>query len=217
MRYLVTSAVCAALSTLAPAPHAATVRLTAATLHAATLTTPRDAADSTDAPYLLVSMLDAHGRATTTQLPEAGHLAIHLDEALGTRPLTDIRVERGDTVRVLVSALEDPVVRPAEERHAAMDAATALGAATERRDAVVRALTPLVRHGAHLLGAVALTLTNDDGGVHWRALECLATCTVSRAPSPEPMAASGAPTAVVVQLDGGGGTYHLQLHAALAP
>ncbi len=82
----------------------------------------------------------------------------------------------------------------------------------------MRALAPLVEHGAHLLGAAALTLTNDGGAVHWRSLECLATCTVSRAPSAAALGIPpSAPTAVVVQLNGGGGTYHLQLSGALAP
>ena len=83
-----------------------TVRLTIATLHAASLTAPRAATDSTDGPFFLVSIQGPRTKMETIHLPESGHLSIHQDEALGARPLVDLNLEPGDSVRLLVSVLE---------------------------------------------------------------------------------------------------------------
>src|SRR3954467_2668370 len=86
--------------------HTATkVRLTVATLHAAALTTPRTESDTVDGPYFLVSILGPKAKTESMHLPEAGHLMIHEDEALGARPLVELSLEPGDSVRVLLSVL----------------------------------------------------------------------------------------------------------------
>jgi hypothetical protein len=96
--------------------HAPTrLQVTLATLHAAALTAPRPAADSVDEPYLLVSIQGPRTKTETMHLPATGHLTIHEDEALGARPLVDLNLEPGDSVRLLVSVLEAKKVKPSDE------------------------------------------------------------------------------------------------------
>jgi hypothetical protein len=98
------------------AASADTLRLTLATLHAASLTAPRAATDSVDGPYFVVSILGPRDMEKSIRLPESGHLLIHQDEALGARPLVDLNLSPGDTVRVLVSVLLSPFVAKDDPR-----------------------------------------------------------------------------------------------------
>ena len=96
------------VAAVAPPRAPTKLRVMIGTLHAAALTTARSAADSVDEPYFLVSVLGPHADRAVLQLPNAGHLRIRENEALGARPLADVGVAPGDTVRVLVSVLEGP-------------------------------------------------------------------------------------------------------------
>lgn len=163
-----------------PAP--AKLRLTLATLHAASLTTPWTPADSVDGPYFLVSIVGPREKRESIHVPATGHLLIHRDEALGARPLVDLSLEPGDSVHVLISVLEGDKVQGAAE------------------------------DGAHRLGSAALLLTNEGGTAYWRALECVATCRVLSGGAVTAFAApGGSPVGGVVELSGSGGTYHMQL------
>lgn len=197
-----------------PAP--AEVRLTLTTIHAAALTTPRAADDTKDAPYLLISVLGPKASTTTVQLPATGHLAIQNDEALGARPLMDLSLEPGDSVRLLVSLLEGSEVQPSEEAQAAK-ASTSLLAQSPAAGAaeLSPALAPVTGRGAYWIGSATLLLTNEGGSTYWRALECLATCKVLKAPAGAALAPD-APDAGVVELSGSGGIYHLQMQGRRA-
>jgi hypothetical protein len=200
--------------------HAPTkLRLTLATLHAAALTAPRAATDSADGPYFLVSILGPRTKTETIHLPTSGHLRIHQGEALGTRPLVDLSLEPGDTVQLLVSVLEGTKVHGSDESAAAAASTEALSQPTAARAGVVSsALAPVTKDGAHWLGSATLMLTNEQGTMYWRALECVATCKVLTGGAATAFAApSGAPVVGVVELSGAGGTYHMQLQGQQAP
>jgi hypothetical protein len=203
------------VGSLRPTPsHAGTkVRLTLATLHAAALTTPRVATDSVDGPYFLVSIVGPHAKTETLHLPDTGHLVIHEDEALGARPLVDLSLEPGDSVRLLVSVLEARKVAAPVEVAAAAASTRALSlATTEPADVVSSALAPVTTDGARWLGSATLLLTNEAGTIYWRALECVATCKVlSGANSAALAAPSGKAVSGTVELSGSGGTYHMAL------
>ena len=179
------------------------VRLSVETLHAAKLTTSRGAGDSTDSPFLLVSVGGPKGKGNSLELPQRGHLTIHSDEALGARPLMSLHLQPGDSVRVLISALENVNVLAADESQARAASANAISAGAST---VAAALAPLTKRGAHWLGSAELLLTNEKGSTFWRSLECVATCKVLTSPLGNAPRARG-----VVELSGDGGTYHLQL------
>jgi hypothetical protein len=61
-----------------------------------------------------------------------------------------------------------------------------------------------------------LVVTNENGPAYWRTLECVATCKVLTPPDARALDAKS-PVAGVVELSGGGATYHLQVHVARAP
>ena len=82
------------------------VQLTMATLHAAALTTPRAAGDSTDTPFLVFAVI-GRSASKASVLPDTGQLSIRNDGAVGTRPLTELSLERGDSAQVLISVLEN--------------------------------------------------------------------------------------------------------------
>jgi hypothetical protein len=200
-------------------PAAGKVQLTLATLHAAALTSPRPSSDSVDAPYYLVSVLGPRAKSETLHLPTSGHLLIHQDEALGARPLIDLSLEPGDSIRVLVSVLEGKSVQASEETTAATASTNALSQpASARVAAVSSALSPVLSgNRARWLGSATLLLTNEAGTIYWRALECLATCKVlSGAGAAALPAESGAHVSGVVELSGAGGTYHMQLQGQRA-
>lgn len=207
------------LSLLAAPPAPTKLRLTMATLHAAALTAPRAATDSIDEPFFLVSILGPHAKSGTLHLPATGHLRIHQDEALGTRPLVDLSIAPGDTVRLLISVLEGKKVRGADEATAATASTRALlEPAASRASVLSSALAPVTVGGANWLGSATLLVTNEGGTTYWRALECVSTCKVLSGGSATAMpAATAQPVAGVVELSGSGATYHMQIQGQQAP
>lgn len=201
-----------------PSRAPAKIHLTLATLHAANLTAPRAATDSVDEPYYLISIVGPHSQAETIHLPTTGHLRIHRDEALGSRPLVDLSVAPGDTVRMLVSVLDGAKGRGSNEDAAASASTKAMSQSSNGRAAALSsALAPVIKQGAHWLGSATLMVTNDGGTVYWRALECVATCSVLSGASPSPFPApTEKPLAGVVELSGSGATYHMQLQGQRA-
>lgn len=202
------------------APHAPTkVRVTLATLHAASLTTPRALTDSVDGPYFLVSILGPQAKTETIHLPAAGHLTIHQDEALGARQLVDVSLNTGDSVRLLVSVLEGKKVQGSDEAAAAAASTQALSQpAATRAKTISSALSPVItKQEAHWLGSATLLLTNEGGTTYWRALECVSTCKVLSGGATTAFPTGGATLAGVVELSGAGGTYHMQLQGRRAP
>jgi len=201
----------------APQTPTAAVHFTIATLHAAALTTPAGAGDTDDSPYLLVSMLGPGTQTSNLHLPSTGHLSIHLDEALGAGPLTDLMLQPGDSVRLLVSVLEGKQVRLPEETQAAANSAKALSqSSSDRASTLATALAPLSQQNGHWLGSAALLVTNENGAIYWRELDCIATCKVLNPPAGTALESGAKPVAGVVELTGGGGTYHLQLQSQRA-
>jgi hypothetical protein len=197
----------------APVPAPADVRLTVATIHAAALTTARAADDSTDAPYLLASIVGPGSTRSTAHLPATSHLVIHQDQALGPESFLNLSLQPGDSVRLLVSLLEADQAQLTPEAEAASAAAVALSQPPEAQGAgLAAALAPVIEQGAHWLGSVSLLLTNEGGTSYWRSFECVATCRVLKAPGTGPLGAQ--PAAGVVEFSGSGGTYHLQLQGA---
>lgn len=198
-------------------PRAAKVRLTIATLHAAVLTSPRAQTDSIDQPYFLVSIAGPRTRASMLELPSKGHLRIHEDEALGARPLTELSLEPGDSVRVLVSVLAG-AVHDVEESAAADASTRALAnASSPLAEQLKTAVAPVVATGARWLGSSELVLANDNGTVHWRTLRCLVSCTVLSGGSTAVLDDANAKQQGVVALSGAGATYHMQLRAEVTP
>src|SRR4051794_34309439 len=183
----------AASVALAPLPVATTVRLTVATLHAAKLSS----SDSIEQPYFLVSIAGPRG-TSTLQLPNDGHLRIHTDEALGARPLTDLRLVPGDTARVLVSVLTG-AVRASEEKVAAAASTRALaGPPAKLAEQLSSALSAMTTGGAHWLGSATLSVTNDNGTIYWKSLDCVASCSVLSGAASKALSAAGAPVQGVV-------------------
>ncbi|MEP6472401.1 MAG: hypothetical protein ABJC74_01705, partial [Gemmatimonadota bacterium] len=139
-----------------PAP-AGQVSLDLQTLHAAALSASRGAGDSTDSPYILVSVVESRGRSATMQLPATGHYTIHLDQALGLAPITKLDLQPGDSVRVLLSVLEDNQAASNElpiataETRSLTEQKSRFGAPS--LDLVTPALAPLTGAGAHWLGS----------------------------------------------------------------
>ncbi len=189
----------------------ATVQLNVATMHAAALSTPRSATDAVDAPYLLVSTLGPRRtRAASRLTADSAHRMIRLDQALGPQPLSTLRLQPGDSVRVLVSLLEgDSRVGTADEAAANASLAALTSASAQRLTDLQRALAPLSSRGDHWLGSAMMLVTNEGGKTYWRTLDCLASCKVLSRPTSPEIAAE--PTAGVLELTGAGATYHLQL------
>jgi hypothetical protein len=190
------------------------VTLTVATLHAAALTEPRAATDTVDGPYFLVSVLGPHAKTEALHLPESGHLMIHEDEALVARPLNELTLEPGDSVRLLVSVLEGKKIAGPDEVAAATASTKALALpAASRGEMLSSALAPITKDGAaHWLGSATLLVTNEAGTIYWRALECVATCKVLSGGEATPFAEpTGKAVGGVVELSGSGATYHMAL------
>ena len=191
------------------------VQLTIATLHAAALTTPRVAGDSTDAPFFLVEIVGPHNNSASI-LPRSAQPNIRLNEAVGARPLTELTLAQGDSVSVLVSVLENAKVPTSAEGAAAVTGARSASPA-ELSDHAKRLVAPLVKAGANWIGSVNLLLTNENGAIFWRRLDCVASCSVLTGPATTALPASAAqPSNGVVEFSGNGGTYHLALQAARA-
>jgi hypothetical protein len=215
------------LGRISSAPPAAQLALDLTTLHAATLSAARNAADSADAPYLLVSVVGSAGSLETHELPAAGHWALRQDGTIGTTPITTLSLQPGDSMRVLLTVLEDRTTSPQELPVATAATKTM---ADQRAlpippwaDLVAPALAPLTRQGAHWLGSASLLLVNDGGTTYWTSLDCVATCTVLRS-SATPGGAGAVlqettpkPTSGVVELSGASGTYHMQVAVRRVP
>lgn len=205
----------------APSAAPAQVTLDMSTLHAATLSAVRNAADSSDAPYLLVSVAGSAGRTETRALPAGGHWALQQDGTIGKTPITTLTLQPGDSVRVLLTVLEDRDTSP-QELPVATAATTSLAdrkswSNPPQAAVVTTELAPLTTRSAHWLGSASLLLTNAAGTTYWTSLDCVSTCKVLKSPAPEggsglvlkeatPQAAAG-----VVELSGASGTYHLQV------
>lgn len=203
----------------APAPAPRRAQLTVATIHAAALSTPRSPTDSMDEPFLLVSQLGPAAAHATARLPEAAHLGIREDQALGAQPLLALGLEPGDSVRLLLTLLEGPGVDLQQEAAvAAAGNAVLMADRGQQLQLLTAATAPLTAAGAHWLGSFAVLLTNEGGTLRWRGLECLATCTVLAAPSsPDLPAPPAQAIGGVVELTGSGATYHLNLRSRLVP
>lgn len=194
-----------------PSAADATVRLDIATIHAAALSSPRSAADSSDTPYILIAALGPGGTRRASRLPaDSAHRVIRLDEALKPQPLTTLNLRPGDSVRVLVSLLEGAAYAgPADDAAANASAEAVAASGTQQGAALRQALTPLTGRGDNLLGAAIFLVTNEGGTAYWRAIDCVATCKVlNRPPKPE---LAAAPAASVLELTGAGATYHMQV------
>ena len=204
----------------------ATLALNLTTIHAAVLSSARGPADSTDAPYLLVSIHGTGGRTEAHALPAGGHWAMRWNEAITGMPIASISLEPGDSVRVLLSVLEDSVAHPGE-----LQVATAMSSAMASESAlltppvpslVTKSLAPLTSRGAFLLGSASLLLTNDGGTTYWTSLDCVASCVVVQPPaaggSPTVLAEAAArPASGLVELSGASGTYHFQVALRRVP
>lgn len=199
-------------------PSAASVSLDLATLHAAALSASRGAGDSTDAPYVLVSIVSGNGRSATMEMPATGHYTIHLDQALGSTPITRLDLSPGDTVRILFSVLENSTAAD-NELPVATAATRTLTEQKPRFGApsatvVTPALAPLTSAGAHWLGSASVLLSNVEGKLLWGSFDCVQSCKVLASPAKDGAAevdAGGA--AGVVELSGASATYHMKLAA----
>ncbi|MBK8006853.1 MAG: hypothetical protein IPK12_24055 [Gemmatimonadetes bacterium] len=161
----------------------ARLQLTVATIHAAALTAPREAADSLDSPYLLVSRVGPGRTTATGRLPLDAHFAIRADQALGAEPLLTLELAPGDSVQLLLSLLENPEVRLADEGHLAEASAAVLAQPGDRRGAELSTrVAPALPRGTQWLGSLTVLLTNEAGTLRWRALDCAVTCGVLDAP-----------------------------------
>ena len=207
----------AILAASRPASAPTKVQLTLATLHAAALTTARGARDTTDSPFIMV---ETTGRRAGSMfmIPETGIVSIRHDGAIPLRPLTDLTLAEGDSVEVLVSVLEHATVPTIADLRVANPPAPRAGAAITQFEQATRRVAPLLKDGAHWIGAVSLLLTNEGGSVYWRRLDCVAACKVLSGPATGALPASGGqPFAGLTELTGDGGTYHLALRANRAP
>lgn len=193
-------------------PPADKVQLTIATLHAAQLTTPRAAGDSTDSPFFVVRVTGRNLNAISI-LPDAGQINLRRDQAAGARPLSELSIEQGDTVQIQISVMENVKAKKSDESRMTAAGANA-GSAEALMQQATAMLAPLVKDGSFWMGSANLLLTNEGGSIYWRKLDCVKTCTVLNAPASSALAkGQGQPNAGVVELSGNGGTYHLALNA----
>lgn len=197
----------AALISTAPAK----VQFTLQTVHAAALTKARTSGDTKDEPYLLLSLAGPGTSVAGMPFPATEPLSIKLDEALPARTLLTRTLEDGESLRVLLSALEGPRGRASEEADAATAAVGVIRQAPdERAEALASAIAPLTSKGANLLGAAILVVANEGGTLYWRTLECVATCSVLTAPTATALQGN-ATNQGVLELTGAAGTYHFNL------
>lgn len=207
----------------ANAPAAAEVQLDMATLHAAALSAARNARDTLDAPFLLVTVLGPGAMNATKQMPSASkHWMIKQDEAKGAAPLTTFSIAPGDSVRVLFTLLEADQVNTADESNASsalarLKLASGSNSAAKNSSAVASTLAPLTAKGTNLIGSAAMLLTNESGKAYWRSLDCVTTCSVSSSPvqasGSELATQSAAALSAIVELSGNKATYHLKVDA----
>lgn len=189
----------------------AKLQFTLQTVHAAALTAARGAGDANDHPYLLLSVAGPGTMVAATPFPATEPMTIKLDEALPARALHTLSLEDGESVRLVLSAMEGPRGSATEEAEAATVAAgIARQASDKRAEALAFALTPLTSKGASLLGAAILVVANEGGTLYWRALDCVTTCSVLTAPTGAALQGN-ATNQGVLELTGAGGTYHFNL------
>ena len=205
-----------------PAAAPATITLDLATIHAAALTTARRAGDTTDAPYLLVSVVHDANHTASRHLPQTAHWTVAQDAVVPPQGLTSVSLAEGDTVRLLLSLLEseattvDAATRALNATTAQMahNARGAMPHAAPTSAQVTSSLAPLVNAGAHWIGTSTLLLTNEGGTLYWREVACVQSCTVLNSGTPsQPLAVGGKPVVSVVELTGSAATYHMQVTA----
>jgi hypothetical protein len=202
----------------------ATLNLDLTTIHAAVLSSARGDADSADAPYLLISIAGSSGSTQARTLPGSGHWNLRADQAITGLPIASISLEPGDSVRILLSALEDRAATPDELEIAS---ATTVAMAKQRswsspleETMVTAALTPLTSRGVHWLGSASLLVTNQGGTAYWTRLDCIASCAVLRSPAQNGgavLSETAGPASGVVELTGASGTYHVQVALRRVP
>lgn len=207
--------VCALAALLGQSPDPARVTIGLATLHAAALTTARGADDQSDAPFFLVSVVGSREQRSA-RLPTDARWGIALDGVVQLPELDRVELSPGDTVRVVISALEAAAGELATEAAAARASTLALaGLRQPLLDPAGPALGPVLAGlrgaGAHWLGSVSLLLTNEGGTVWWRRMDCAQDCTVLRGVPDGRGAELAGPVNGVYELQGAGGTYHMQL------
>jgi hypothetical protein len=191
-------------------PRLEKVQLTMATLHAAALTTSRAAGDSTDAPFLVMTVSGLQPILTAI-LPDSGRSSIRANQAVGVHSLTEVTLAAGDSVRVLISVLENATA-PTPQSPTSIAAKPSTSTASRQLDEATRLVAPMLKDGAHWIGSASLLLSNEGGAIYWRRLDCVASCKVLTGPSATALPSTkGAPG--VVELSGSGGTYHLALQA----
>jgi hypothetical protein len=180
----------AAPALLLAAPHAPTekVQLTVLTLHAAALTTPSGAGDSTDTPFIVASVRGLHVQSSSV-LHSSADRSLRQNEQLGARPLTQLSMNPGDSVEVLLSVLENSKIGAADSLTVAA-----------------------VQKGARVVGTVSMVVTNESGAIFLRKFTCVASCKVLNGPAAAAISNAN-PAGAVVELSGSGGTYHLALRA----
>jgi hypothetical protein len=178
----------AMLAASLPSRTAENVQLTVLTLHAASLTTPTGAGDSTDTPFIVATLKGAHLESTSV-LHSAADKSLRTNEQLGARPLAQLSLNPGDSVEVLLSVLENSKVRTGDSLTVAA-----------------------VEKGARVVGRVSLMVTNEAGSIYWRKAECVESCKVLNGPVASAVSATN-PAGAVIELSGNGGTYHLALRA----
>ncbi|MCC7001088.1 MAG: hypothetical protein IT357_02940 [Gemmatimonadaceae bacterium] len=189
----------------------AKLQFTLQTVHAAALTKARAQGDAKDEPYLLLSVAGPGASVTAMPFPATESMSIKFDEALPARALHTLSLEDGESVRVVLSALEGPRGSAVMESEAATLAAGIVRQASDKRaDALTFALKPLTDTGANLLGAAILVVTNEGGTLYWRALECVTTCSVLTEPTAAALQGN-ATNQGVLELTGAEGTYHFNL------
>ena len=198
---------------------AAEVQLDMATLHAAALSAARSPRDTTDAPYLMVTVFGPGVKNVSKQLPSAtAHWTIKRNEAKSAEPLASLSIAPGDSVRVLFTLLENEQVNASDESQAGAGLMKMnMTAALANAQTLATTLSPVINHGAQWLGSAAMLLTNEGGKTYWRALDCVKSCSVSSTP----VQASGSELTTqspdglsgVLELNGNSATYHLKVTA----
>ena len=213
---------------LEPAPHhqpPATLKLDLGTIHAAVLSTARGAGDSTDAPYLLISIVNSSGKNDARALPASGHWDMQANQAITGLSIASISLEPGDSVQILLSALEDRRVTPGVVEIASATTAAMANqhswSSPPEASLVTKALIPLTTRGTYWLGSASLLLTNEGGTAYWTRLDCVASCAVLSSPVQNGagvvLSETTPPATGVVELTGASGTYHVQVALGRVP
>ena len=197
-----------------PAPGRVSIEL--ATLHVAALTATRGAADNSDAPYFLVSVL-RNGARTSAHFPAEGHWRLEENAIVRPTAMDVLELGPGDSARVVISVLESESTDLKPELDGATATTTALAGLSQplldpAGPALGTALGALTQAGAHRIGSVSLLLTNEGGSIWWRRMECIQDCAMLKGLAPQGGTSLTTATNGVFELTGAGGTYHLNLN-----